>query len=104
MATRTDSQSTPLVVHGSRALTLPKPSKRYEANRTCIHPGCETVLSSYNAYDTCFNHTFPWNARKTASARRTRKKPVLTEVAAPVPMPQPEPSAPEFSEDSRIAS
>jgi hypothetical protein len=77
MATRTDSQSAPLIVHGSRALPLPKPSRRYEEHRSCIHPGCDTKLSSYNAYDTCFNHTFPWSARKTASARRRRKPKAL---------------------------
>ena len=102
MASRTDSPSASVVVHGSRALTLPKPSRRYEANRSCTHAGCDTVLSAYNAYDTCFNHTFPWSARKTASARRTRKKPVLTEVTAAVQITE-EP-AEEFGEDSRIAS
>ena len=60
-------------------------------------------LSTYNAYDTCFNHTFPWSARKTASARRTRKATVLTQVETPVAEPVETPVE-EFPEASRIAS
>ena len=110
MASRTDSQSAPLIVHGSRALQLPKPSRRYEEERTCSHAGCNTRLSAYNAYETCYNHTFPWSARKTASARRSRpKKPVLAEVPAVEATVPAEPGAhapqpAEFSESSRIAS
>ena len=103
MASRTDSQSAPLVVHGSRALALPKASRRYEEVRTCAHEGCTTRLSAYNAYETCYNHTFAWSARKIASAKRTRKPavaPVLTEVPAPD---QAEPVRSGFS-SSRIAS
>jgi hypothetical protein len=81
MAPRTDSQTAPLIVHGSRALALPKPSRRYEDNRYCSHPGCETRLSAYNAYETCFNHTFPWSARKTASAKRPRRRPAAAAAA-----------------------
>jgi hypothetical protein len=90
--------STPLVVHGSRALQLPKPSRLYERNRSCIHPGCETRLSAYNAYDTCFNHTHPWS-KKTASARRQVKpKPAPAPAATEAPAPE------EFPRDTRIAS
>jgi hypothetical protein len=110
MASRTDSQSAPLIVHGSRALQLPKPSRRYEEERICSHPGCNTRLSAYNAYETCYNHTFAWSARKTASARRSRvKAPVLTEVPAPQATAPAEAAAratgdAEFAESSRIAS
>lgn len=107
MPSRTESQSAPLVVHGSRALGLPKPSRRYEEVRTCAYEGCSTRLSAYNAYETCHIHTFAWNARKIASAKRTRKPaapPALTEVvgaelASPV-----ETIAAELPETSRIAS
>jgi hypothetical protein len=108
MASRSDSQSAPLIVHGSRALHLPKPSRRYEDNRYCSHPGCETRLSAYNAYETCFNHTFPWSARKTASAKRTRRRaPVVAEVVEVGPAPQADDgqmTAAEEHEGSRIAS
>lgn len=87
MASRTESQSAPLVVHGSRALALPRPSRRYDEVRTCAHEGCTTRLSAYNAYETCYNHTYAWSARKIASAKRTRKPaappaaPALAEVS-----------------------
>lgn len=109
---RSESQSSALVVHGSRALSLPKPSRRYEGDRYCSHPGCTTRLSTYNAYETCYNHTFPWSARKTASARRPRRRPAAEPVTAaaaeaaaslagtePTPMP-----ADATAEPSRIAS
>lgn len=106
MASRTDSQSAPLIVHGSRALRLPKPSRRYEEERTCSHAGCNIRLSAYNAYETCHNHTFPWSARKTASARRSRvKRPLLAEVpAVEVTTPALAAARAELPEDSRIAS
>jgi hypothetical protein len=107
MASRTESQSAPLVVHGSRALALPKASRRYEEVRTCAHEGCTTRLSAYNAYETCYNHTYAWSARKIASAKRTRKSPaasVLAEVSG-VEVTTPAGSVtPEFPESSRIAS
>ena len=82
MASRTDSQSASLVVHGSRALALPKASRRYEEVRTCAHEGCTTRLSAYNAYETCYNHTYAWSARKIASAKRTRKPPAGAQAPA----------------------
>lgn len=108
MASRTESQSAPLVVHGSRALALPKPSRRYEEVRTCAHEGCTTRLSAYNAYETCYNHTYAWSARKIASAKRTRKPaapPALTEVPGAERTVPVEAIAPELPETSaRIAS
>jgi hypothetical protein len=77
--------------------------------RTCAHEGCTTRLSAYNAYETCYNHTFAWSARKIASAKRTRKPaastaPALAEVPAPERAAQAQSPASGFSEGSRIAS
>ena len=104
MASRTDSQSAPLVVHGSRALGLPKPSRRYEEVRTCAQEGCTTRLSAYNAYETCYNHTFAWSARKIASAKRTRVKAVAAVLAEVSAADQDTPAGSGFPESSRIAS
>jgi hypothetical protein len=107
MASRTDSQSASLVVHGSRALALPKPSRRYHEVRTCAHEGCTTKLSAYNAYETCYNHTYAWSARKIASAKRTRKPPAAPAFAEVSGAQRPvtvEAIAPDFPESSRIAS
>lgn len=107
MASKTDSQSASLVVHGSRALALPKPSRRYNEVRTCAHEGCTTRLSAYNAYETCYNHTYAWSARKIASAKRTRKPPAapaLAEVSGAERQVPVEAIAPDFQESSRIAS
>jgi hypothetical protein len=59
--------------------------------RTCAHEGCTTRLSAYNAYETCYNHTYAWSARKIASAKRTRKPaappaaPTLAEISSAEP-------------------
>jgi hypothetical protein len=34
-----------------------KALQRFEANRVCGHPACETVLSRYNAESTCSVHS-----------------------------------------------
>jgi hypothetical protein len=76
--------------------------------RTCAHEGCTTRLSAYNAYETCYNHTFAWSARKIASAKRTRVKaaaPVLAELPAPdQATPAEARVGAGFPESSRIAS
>jgi hypothetical protein len=40
---------------------------RAAKGRTCDHPGCNTVLSTYNAATTCWMHTVP--GRRTPLAK-----------------------------------
>ncbi|MGH2729348.1 MAG: hypothetical protein ACRDJI_01940 [Actinomycetota bacterium] len=43
-------------IQGSRAHGLPRASKKYPQGRVCLHPGCETRLSTYNRRDRCWVH------------------------------------------------
>ncbi len=41
---------------GIRPGNLPPPSRASSGGRVCVHQGCETRLSVYNASDLCWQH------------------------------------------------
>jgi hypothetical protein len=43
-------------IRGSRPQALPRASQTYPEGRVCLHPGCETRLSTYNRRDRCWAH------------------------------------------------
>ena len=58
-------------MRGSRIVALPinqsgreaRRLKRNPKGRVCAHPGCETILTTYNPADKCMLHDDSWDQR-----------------------------------------
>lgn len=45
-----------VAIRGQRPQVLPRASAKYPDGRRCAHPGCATVLSTYNRREKCWVH------------------------------------------------
>jgi hypothetical protein len=58
---------------GQAVRSLPRANKRYQADRSCAAPGCNTKLSIYNKWDYCWQHE-PVHTYIARGKRRSRKE------------------------------
>jgi hypothetical protein len=58
---------------GQSVRSLPRANKRYQADRSCAAPGCNTKLSIYNKWEYCWQHE-PVHTYVARGKRRSRKE------------------------------
>ncbi len=58
---------------GQSVRSLPRPNRKYQADRICEAPGCSTKLSVYNKWQYCWQHE-PVHTYIARGKRRSRKE------------------------------
>jgi hypothetical protein len=58
---------------GASVRALPRPNKKYTADRVCAASGCETKLSVYNKWEYCWQHE-PVHAYIPRGKRKSKRQ------------------------------